>query len=1195
MTRPSLRVATRVVIATLLAVSGALVALPASADTSTQTLPFTQNWTNTGLITTNDDWSGVPGVTGFLGDGLTAVNDVDPQTVLAEGTGAVDAIANQTTPNTLTAGGVAEFQITDPVVALQGSGTADAPFINLYLNTTGLTGITVAYNLRDIDGSIDNAAQQVALQYRVGSTGNYTNVPTGYVADATTGPSLATLVTPVLAVLPAAVDNQSHVEVRVITTNATGSDEWVGIDDINVSTGDAAPSVSATNPTNGQNNVALASNIGIDFSESVTLSGVTISGSSSGSHTSTVSASPATSFTVNPDSDFVNSETVTVTVPAANVTDTDASDPPDNMAADYIFSFQTVPADTAPSVSSTTPTNGAGQVPLNSNITVNFSESVHVTSSWLTINGSVSGAHTYTYDSSPSGNAESIAWVANPDSDFVASETVTVTVVANQVGDTDVTDPPDNMAANYVFSFGTPISIHDVQGATHTSPFAGQFVAGVPGIITAKRINGFYMQEASPDANDATSEGIFVFTSSAPTQNVGDSVSVSGTVSEFRPGGASSVSLTVTELVAPLTIIVNSSGNPLPAPTVAGTGGRVPPNGLIEDDATGNVETSGVFDPAQDGIDFWETLEFMRVQINDAHVVGPTSDFGSNREVPVVGDNGANATILTPRGGILLRQTDNNSERIILNDLIVGGPMLATTVDVNDSYPGATVGVLDYNFNNFKLEITSIPPLVSGGLTGEVTTDPGTDEVSIGSFNVENLDPGDPAQKFTDLANQIVVNMKSPDIIAIEELQDNNGATNDSTTDASVTLNLLISAIQTAGGPTYSYRQIDPVDDQDGGEPGGNIRVAFMFRTDRGVAFVDRPGGSPTTNTTIVNNGGVPELSSSPGRIEPTNSAFNASRKPLAGEFTYNGRKIFVVANHWNSKGGDNPLWGRFQPPVLSSETQRNNQAQIVNNFVDAILAVDSSANIVVLGDLNDFTWSTPLATLTAGGVLEDLVLTLPEAERYSYVFEGNTQELDHLLSSQAMSDDMTLYDAIHVNAEFAPQVSDHDPLVALFSFPTAPPLTCTQTGGPGPDTLNGTPGPDHICGMGGDDIINGLGGNDILEGGGGADQLNGGDGDDLIKGGAGIDTINAGNDDDTIDAGTDNDVVNGGAGNDELLGKKGLDDLEDTNGTDELKGGFGNDMLDTADGVGGDNIDGGKGASDVCSADPGDTVVKCP
>jgi peptidase C25-like protein len=204
------------------------------ADSAPQPLPFNQTWSNTGLITTDDNWSGVPGITGFRGDDLTTVTATDPQTILADGSGTpVDVIANQANPNTQATGGVAEFDgIANPVVALQGSGTADAPHIVITVNTTGLSGIKVAYVLRDIDGSTDNAVQPVALQYRVGSTGNYTNLPAGFVADATTGPSLATLVTPVSVTLPADADNQPVVQIRIITTNAIGNDEWVGVDDI---------------------------------------------------------------------------------------------------------------------------------------------------------------------------------------------------------------------------------------------------------------------------------------------------------------------------------------------------------------------------------------------------------------------------------------------------------------------------------------------------------------------------------------------------------------------------------------------------------------------------------------------------------------------------------------------------------------------------------------------------------------------------------------------------------------------------------------------------------------------------------------------------------------------------------------------------------------------------------------------------
>ena len=595
---------------------------------------------------------------------------------------------------------------------------------------------------------------------------------------------------------------------------------------------------------------------------------------------------------------------------------------------------------------------------------------------------------------------------------------------------------------------GLALTIMQIQDSAHLSPAAGQLVVDVPGIVTAVANNGFFMQDVVGDANIVTSDGIFVFTDSAPSVAVGDSVLVRGFVAEFRPGGSSTANLSTTEIDDNgLSVTVLSSGNALPTATVIGMGGRVPPAEVINDDGTGDIETSGTFDVTTDGIDFYESLEGMRVQVNNPVAVGPTNGFG---EIFVLPDDGASASGRTTRGGIVIQATDFNPERIQLDDTLAATPI----VDVGDHFTGPAVGVLDYNFGNFEILITSAMTAVSSGLVREATSPADPNELAIATFNVENLDPGDPADKFEELAGLIVNSLRSPDIIAVEEIQDNNGPTNDSVVDADITFDTLISAIQTAGGPTYDFRQINPVDDQDGGEPGGNIRVGFLFRTDRGLSFIDRPGGTSTGATTVVNNGGNPELSFSPGRIDPTNPAFNnppfsASRKPLAGEFTYNGATLFVIVNHFNSKGGDQPLFGRFQPPVLSSAVQREQQAQVVNNFVDSILAVDVNASIVVLGDLNDFEFSGPVNTVE-GGVLHTLMETLPQAERYSYVFEGNSQSLDHILLSDHLFEDTPLeYDVVHVNAEFADQASDHDPQVVRLAVDgIAPIVTINQAAG---------------------------------------------------------------------------------------------------------------------------------------------------
>jgi predicted extracellular nuclease len=607
------------------------------------------------------------------------------------------------------------------------------------------------------------------------------------------------------------------------------------------------------------------------------------------------------------------------------------------------------------------------------------------------------------------------------------------------LGTNDTPGEPNDCAPT-----GLELTIMEIQGAAHKSPFEGESVINVPGVVTAVSFNGFWMQDAGGDGDIATSDGIFVFTNSSPGVSAGDAVEVDGVVAEFYPGGFGTGNLSTTEITGP-TVNVLSGGNSV-APTVVGNGGRVPPNTVIDDDATGDVETTGSFDPATDGIDFYESLEGMLLQVNDALAAGPTNNFG---EIAIVGDGGANASVFTPNGGLVIQPGDFNPERIILDDVLASVP----DVNTGDSFTTPVVGVLDYSFGNFKLLIRSPLTVVPGGLVGETTTAPFAGQLSVASFNVENLEPGDPASKFDGLADIIVNHLLSPDIIGVQEAQDNTGPTNDGVVSADQTYAILIAAIANAGGPAYEFREIPPVDLADGGQPGANIRVGFLFRTDRGLTFVDRPGGTATSSTTVSLGASGVELSASPGRIDPTNAAWAASRKPLAGEFAYDGQKLIVVVNHFNSKGGDNPLFGRVQPPVFASEVQRVQQAGVINDFVDSILALDADANVVVLGDLNDFQFSPPLATLK-DTVLTNLVDTLGLNERYSYIFDGNSQVLDHILVSDAIAALVDLfYDSVHVNADFAAanRHTDHDPQVANFCMDvTAPVVIATPT----PDTL---------------------------------------------------------------------------------------------------------------------------------------------
>ena len=239
-----------------------------SADNTPQTLPFSQNWTSVGLITADDVWTGVPGIIGYRGDDLSTTIDVDLRTVVANGSGTpVDVNANRSDPDTFTSGGVTEFDgITNPTIAFQGSATSDIPHIVIHLNTTGFNNIQVTYNARDIDaGAGIDSVQQINTQFRVGGTGDYANVTGGYIPDATSGVATATLVTPVNVTLPASANNKPLVEVRIMTTNALGSDEFVGIDDISV-TGTAGPGVTADAPQDfngdGKSDYVVVRNVG---------------------------------------------------------------------------------------------------------------------------------------------------------------------------------------------------------------------------------------------------------------------------------------------------------------------------------------------------------------------------------------------------------------------------------------------------------------------------------------------------------------------------------------------------------------------------------------------------------------------------------------------------------------------------------------------------------------------------------------------------------------------------------------------------------------------------------------------------------------------------------------------------------------------------------------------------------------------
>ncbi len=219
--------------------------------------PLVQTWSNLSQVANDDDWTGVISIQGYRGNGLTNVVGGSPTTILADTPGNdLDVTANQINPATSTAEGVAEFEISNPTIALKPSDFASAPNLVVHLNASLCAvgkSIRISYVVRDIDNSPIDAVQPVSLQYRLGTSGNYSNVMFTTIPDATSGVGQATQVTPVYATLPNAVTGQIF-DVRIITSNAAGTDEWVGIDDIR------AECLGATAATSGVHGRAIGSN-----------------------------------------------------------------------------------------------------------------------------------------------------------------------------------------------------------------------------------------------------------------------------------------------------------------------------------------------------------------------------------------------------------------------------------------------------------------------------------------------------------------------------------------------------------------------------------------------------------------------------------------------------------------------------------------------------------------------------------------------------------------------------------------------------------------------------------------------------------------------------------------------------------------------------------------------------------------------
>jgi uncharacterized protein len=593
------------------------------------------------------------------------------------------------------------------------------------------------------------------------------------------------------------------------------------------------------------------------------------------------------------------------------------------------------------------------------------------------------------------------------------------------------------------------LTIHAVLGGGHLSPYAGQDVSAVPGIVTDVTSSGFYMQDAKWVGGTPFKQAIDVYTGSKPTVVAGDDVTVSGEVTEYYPDQSDTPSALPVAELEHVTVTVVSTGNALPAPVLIGADVLPPAQRIFARSTTSvDVTTVSSFDPYTRALDFYQGLDSMYVQVENPVATGPTNDYA----FAVAPDNGDGAGTRTAAGGL----ADTGPSTVNARSIVVYAPdgITPPVVNTGDTFAGPVEGIMTEYEGNPELDLTASVTGISHGLTPQTAAPAGPDQLSVATYNLDNLSPDTSSAKFASLGSQIVNNLGSPDILAVQEIQDSDGPTDDGVVDCTATMTDLVNAIVAAGGPTYSWTEIDPVNDQDGGEPGGNIRQVTMYRTDVGLTFDSAPGGGSTVADSVTGTGSHTALAQSPGRIDPANPAYNAgytltspatsrtmessaSRKPLAAQFTWDGHSIFVINNHLDAKLEDDADFGRYQPPVLWSEIQRIQQTTAINAFVQDIEAANPHAWVITLGDMNDQGFEPAIKELAAGGALYDTANALPVAQRYDYVYDGDSETLSGLLVSPALRKLVSGAGPVHINADFANQTSDHDPLLAYINAPS--------------------------------------------------------------------------------------------------------------------------------------------------------------
>ncbi|KAG8778294.1 hypothetical protein FRC12_025057, partial [Ceratobasidium sp. 428] len=578
------------------------------------------------------------------------------------------------------------------------------------------------------------------------------------------------------------------------------------------------------------------------------------------------------------------------------------------------------------------------------------------------------------------------------------------------------------------------ISIASINGPGFSSPYTGQTVA-VQGLVTAKGPSGFWLADVG-NATTTRSSGIYVFATSATIRGqvkVGDVVSLGSARVALYRAAADTDNIYLKELTSPTNITVLSSGNPV-VPIVIGTDRPGPPTQQYTSLDGGNIfavpnnqsqisTTDLALQPTEYGLDYWQSLVGMLVTIRSPVALGfPVNSFGdfwTHGDWKVTGKN--------KRGGLTITiddsdKVDANPEAIAIGSALDGTPSPATAANSTGLRLGSTLtditGILTYAFDTYRVLPLTAPKVLSApeynpeptNLVANSTADADNCSLlTVGDYNVENLDPKD--AHLPVIAAHIAQYLKTPDVMWLQEIQDENGATNDGNTSAKGTLDALVAAIRNvtaaSGAPVdYAWAQVDPTDGTSGGEPGGNIRPAFLYRPEV-LELINFNQAGANDSAVVTGTGSNATLNFNPAPIDPLDPAFVASRKPLVAHFRIRATNatLWAIDVHQSSKGGSSPLHGDWRTPVNGAIAARIAQAQVTSAFIKTILDADPAAHVMIAGDFNEFL-ATPAAfePYTSVGMRDlDVVVGHDPVERYTYTFDMNNQQLDHALVSPAI------------------------------------------------------------------------------------------------------------------------------------------------------------------------------------------------